>query len=177
MPLPLSLTDAPPETLLRVYLSDHLAGAVAGLALAYRCRRNNRDHPVGDALGELIPQIEEDRDTLAGLMRSLGVPGSQGKRVAAAAAERVGRLKLNGQLLGYSDLSRLVELEGLSAGVETKERLWRSLRAAHGHPALHGVDLDRMIERADQQRDRLEELRVDAARTAFGGADGLAGPA
>ena len=38
--------------------------------------------------------------------------------VAGWVAEKAGRLKLNGSLLTYSPLSRLVELEGLSLGVE-----------------------------------------------------------
>ena len=34
--------------------------------------------------------------------------------------EKAGRLKLNGQLKGYSPLPRLVELEGLALGVTAK---------------------------------------------------------
>ena len=43
-------------------------------------------------------------------MDDLGV-GSRAKDGAAWVAEKLGRLKTNGQLTGYSPLSRLVELE------------------------------------------------------------------
>ena len=42
-------------------------------------------------------------------------------------AEKVGRLKLNGRFAGYSPLSRVLELEGLIAGVNGKLALWHSL--------------------------------------------------
>lgn len=166
----LALSDAPAHTLLTVYLDDHLAGAVVGLQLARRCHGNNRTNIVGHTLAELIPEIEQDRATLEQLMASLEIEPSRVKMVGATVAERVGRLKLNGQVLGYSDLSRLVELEGLSAGIAGKESLWRALRAVHEDEGpFHGVDLDRMIERAVSQRERVEELRKQAARTAFRG--------
>jgi hypothetical protein len=57
-------------------------------------------------------------------------------------AEKAGRLKLNGELLGYSPLSRLEELEALSLGVEGKLALWTALRRTHGDdPRLRGAEL------------------------------------
>ena len=61
-------------------------------------------------------QIEEDVDSLRDIMAALGVEEDRIKQAVAWAAEKVGRLKLNGQLLGYSPLSRLVELEGMMLG-------------------------------------------------------------
>jgi hypothetical protein len=43
-------------------------------------------------------------------------------------------LKLNGQLRGYSPLSRLDELELLQIGVAGKRRLWRALE--HTTPTI-----------------------------------------
>ena len=57
-------------------------------------------------------QIEEDVDALRDLMARLGVKPDRVKEAMGWTAEKLGRLKLNGQLLGYSPLSRLVELEG-----------------------------------------------------------------
>ena len=163
----LTFTDAPARTLLAVYLGDHLAGAVAGRAMARRCRGNNRDNEIGRALGELIPEIEQDRATLEGLMATLGIDRPRLKLAAGVAAERVGRLKLNGQLTGYSALSRVIELEALGAGIAAKESLWRSLDAAADGGEFHGLDLPVLIERAGAQRDRVEALRLRAARAAF----------
>lgn len=167
---PFAVTDAPRETLLRTYLSDHLAGAQGGLALARRCRDNNGANRFGEALAALVPEIERDRDALRDLMRALRAPGSRMKQAAATVAERLGRLKLNGQVVGYSDLSRLVELEAICAGVETKRNLWQALRITlSAEEVPESVDLQALLERAERQRDVLEELRLAAARMAMGG--------
>ena len=49
--------------------------------------------------------------------------------------EKLGRLKLNGQLLGYSPLSRLIELEGLMLGIAGKLAMWIALSSRSGRPA------------------------------------------
>src|SRR4051794_23279422 len=108
------------DKLVRIYLNDHLAGAMAGLELAKRCCSNNEGTRLGDSLQRLIGEIHSDRDDLEQLMEALGVPKDPVKRLAGWATEKLGRLKLNGQLTGYSDLSRLIELEGLCLGVEGK---------------------------------------------------------
>ncbi|MGH2955628.1 MAG: hypothetical protein ACRDL6_01345 [Solirubrobacterales bacterium] len=156
------------DQLLQTYLRDHMAGARAGVELARRAAGSNRDSEYGAALAELSDEIEGDRRTLAELMDRLGVHGNPVKEVGGVLAERLGRLKLNGRLLGYSPLSRLLEIEGLAIGVSGKLELWRSLRAAlDSGAALEGIDLDRLIERAESQRARLESLHERAARDAL----------
>ena len=91
------------------------------------------------------------------------------KAVGGWVAEKVGRLKFNGQLMGYSDLSRLEELEALALGVEGKIAGWKSLATlAESDPRLVGVDFDVLKKRAQAQRTSLERHRVTAARRAFG---------
>jgi hypothetical protein len=157
---------APP--LLRIYLNDHLAGATAGTALARRCLSRNRSGPLGDFLTRLVREIEEDRASLRDVMRRVGARQNPAKRAAARMLERAGLAKLNGSLTSYTPLSRLVELEGLSAGVEAKRLLWLSLRAALGSdPRLADIDLERLAERARSQREGLEEHRIAAAEQAL----------
>jgi hypothetical protein len=87
------------------------------------------------------------------------------KEGSAWVGEKLGRLKLNGQLRGYSPLSRLLELEGLVAGVNAKRGLWRSLQAADElQESLEGVDLNALTRRAEDQSRRLEALHERAAR-------------
>lgn len=167
--LQLELSDADAATLLAVYVNDHLAGATAGVELARRTLRNNRGTEYESFLRELAHEIDEDRATLIRVVGHLGVRPSPVKQAAAFAAERIGRAKLNGQLVGYSPLSRLVELEGLGGGVEMKANLWRSLRAVLPPQALPGdVDLDELVARAERQRERIERHRLAAAVRAFG---------
>lgn len=165
--VPAQLAGPAPLRRLAIYLDDHLAGATAGLALARRAARNNREHPVGVQLRRLVDELEYDRSVLLSLRRSLGL-ASPLKRIGALGMERVARLKPNGQLVGYSPLSRLEELEGLCAGIDGKLALWHALAAARAaHPALAELDTEALSARAERQRSGLEPARREAARAAF----------
>jgi hypothetical protein len=154
--------------LLNIYLNDHLAGATIGIELARRCRSNNQGTALGAFLDALIAEIESDREDLKALMDSLGCRKDVLKQAGGWFAEKVGRLKLNGNLTSYSDLSRLEELEGLSLGVQGKLSLWKSLKQIENHdPRLVTFDLERLIKRAEQQREQLEKHRLEAARRAL----------
>lgn len=156
------------DKLLRIYLNDHLAGSVAGHELAKRTRSNNVGTPLGDYLIEFIQELEEDQRVVESILDAFETSPDRIKQMAAWIAEKAGRLKLNGQITGYSDLSRLLEVEGLCLGVEGKLSLWRSLkRVQHAHPQLAAVDLDSPIQRAEKQRARLEGFRRKAAEIAF----------
>jgi hypothetical protein len=160
---------------LSIYLNDHLAAATAGVNLARRAAGSNDGTSYGPGLDAVAIEIEEDRAALVDLMQRLAVGHDRLKIALAWGAERAGRLKLNGQLLGYSPLSRLEEIETLSLGVEGKLALWRALRSTHGSDSrLGGVDLDELIARARAQRRRLEGLRTRAAGEALGQRSGAA---
>jgi hypothetical protein len=77
-------------------------------------------------------------------------------------------LKLNGQLTGYSPLSRLVELEGLTLGCTGKLALWRSLQHL-GESGLKGAEIQELIRRAESQIERLEKMRLEAVTQAMTG--------
>ena len=153
--------------LLAIYLNDHLAGATFGVELVRRLRGSNRDNPqFGPPLEEICAEIEADRETLEAIMERLGVGRSKIKPPLAVLGERVGRLKLNGSLRGYSPLSRLDELEALQLGVAGKRRLWRALEHTRADD-LPGVELGALAERATDQLRRLEELHLKAATLAL----------
>lgn len=156
------------QHLLAIYLRDHFAGANAGLALAERCQRANADTPLGDLLADIVSEIADDRDSLHRIMDTLDVAENPVKAVLGQAAEFVGRLKSNGMLTDYSPSSRVVELEGLLAGVDGKRNLWRSLKtAAASNSSLDTAALDTLIERAASQRERLHAAHDQAAADAF----------
>jgi hypothetical protein len=156
--------------LLEIYLNDHLAGATGGLELARRAARSNRGSVVGEVFQRLAGEIAEDREALLEVMAALGVPVRRYKLYAAWTAEKVGRLKFNGRLLRRSPLSALIETEAMRLGVEGKAALWRVVRLlADRDPRLEAARLDRLLSRARQQADELEELRVRAAADVFGG--------
>ena len=154
-------------SLLGIYLNDHLAGATAGVELARRLRGSNDDDSrFGPPLTELCTEIEADRETLGAVMDQLDVGRGRVKPLAAVLGERLGRLKLNGRLWGYSPLSRLDELELLQIGVAGKRRLWRALDHTHAEE-LAEFELAAMAERATDQLRRLEALHLKAAALAL----------
>jgi hypothetical protein len=154
--------------LLGIYLNDHLAGSTAGLELVKRARGENEGSELGDVLAHLADEIEADRRALEGVMEDLEIGRDHPKVLAAWVAEKVGRLKPNGQILGYSPLSKLVELEGLALGIQGKLSLWRALiEIAAEDDRLDPDYLGRLAERAERQRDQVEQQRLLAAREAF----------
>jgi hypothetical protein len=157
--------------LLAVYLNDHLAGATGGVELARRARGSNRGTRLGESLAEICAEIEADRATLERMMEQLEVKRSTAKVAGAWAAEKLGRLKLNGRLTGYSPLSRLVELEMLQIGISGKIQLWQALAETRG-ARLAQFDLPGLIARAESQHATIERLRLGAAREAFAGESG-----
>jgi hypothetical protein len=156
-----------PDHLLAIYLNDHLAGATGGLELARRTRSANEDdEDFGAPLAEICAEVEADRETLIEVMEELGIRRDPLKPVAAWTAEKLGRLKLNGQLTGYSPLSRLVELEGLLIGITGKAQMWRTLAQSFGGRQGE-FDFEQLAERAEDQRDTVLGLHLGAARQAL----------
>jgi hypothetical protein len=154
--------------LLAIYLNDHLAGAVAGLQLARRTAGENAGTEYGDFLERLAADVEADRRVLEDVMARLGVAEDPVKQGVAWLGEKLGRLKLNGRLKGYSPLSRLIELEGLALGVNGKLRLWRALASiAPAEPRLAEFDFVHLSARAEEQIADIDEHHVRAAEEAL----------
>jgi hypothetical protein len=148
---------------LEIYLNDHLAGATGGVELARRLRASNEHDPAyGAPLRRVCEEIEADRTTLEQMIKRLGYSRSTIKPAGAWAMEKLGRLKLNGQLRGYSPLSRLVELEGLLLGITGKIGLWQVLTELELGQHL-GIDLEQLTARAAEQRATVDDLHRLAA--------------
>jgi hypothetical protein len=155
--------------MLAIYLNDHLAAATAARELVRRAAGSNRGSEYGPFLERLAVEIDEDRESLLEIMRALGVGVDRVKVLAGWSGEKLGRLKLNGRLLGYSPLSRMVELEALTLGVNGKLGLWGVLgELAPREPRLARFDFDELIARGERQLDGLEVQRLRAAAEAFG---------
>ncbi len=162
--LPTSLSS----DLLTVYLNDHLAGSVFGSQLARRALGANRGTEFETFLVELMSAIDEDRREIEGIIDRLEVPTDRIKVAAGWLGEKVGRVKPNGQLRGYSPLSRMLELEGLSGGIHAKLSLWRALRAiAPGDERFDADHLDELVGRADSQLEGLASMQARAAGLAL----------
>jgi hypothetical protein len=152
--------------LLAIYLNDHMAASTGAAELIRRSAGSNRGTPYGETLAELRDEIDEDRAALASIMDRLEVRADEIRKAIAWSAEKLGRLKLNGQLTGYSPLSRLEELEILELGVTGKLLLWEALRRA-ALPGISDEELAHLADRASSQRERLDALRLQAAEEAL----------
>ena len=101
-------------------------------------------------------------------MTALGAGRDEVKVKLAWIGEKLGRLKLNGQLRGYSPLSRVVELEGLAIVLDGNRSLWRML-ASLDEPRLSAFGFDDLIARVERRRDGLERHALAAGQAAFDG--------
>jgi hypothetical protein len=151
------------------YLNDHLGGAGTGVELARRLARDSAGSADAEVLQQLRVEIAQDRDTLRELVDEVGATRSTVKQAMGWVAEKAHRAGVREGVTGSPALTRLLRVETLSLGVEGKLSLWRALQAVRQtHPHLAEVDLEGLAARAVDQRARLEELRLRAAREAFG---------
>jgi hypothetical protein len=157
----------PRSQLLEIHLNDHLAMATGTVELAKRVASEHAGSDLGQLAGRLLPRLEEDRDAIATTLTETGGRRDPLKEWGAWGAEKLGRLKLNGRLSGQSPLSALVELDGLSLGIEANAQLWRNLVGAADVLQLERARLDTATERAAGAREEVEALRAQVARSAL----------
>jgi len=156
------------ERLLRIYLVDHDGASSGGVRLANRSRKSNKHTIYASPLATLATEIREDQAELRRILESLRIVPSKTKRAAAWAGATLGGFKPNGQILGYSPLSRVVELEALTSAVAAKLRLWTTLGdLAKVDRRLDETKLAELQKRARSQLDSLAELHCKAADDAF----------
>ena len=156
--------------LFSVYLNDHLAAAVGGTELAKRTARREQDSELGPQLSELSLEIDRDLRLLRDLARALrGKARAPLKERLAWLGEKVGRLKLNGRIIERSPLSLVLELEILQGAVMSKRALWQTLDELQDEePLLRRFPIQEMLERANDQHERIRHLHDRAVHLAFG---------
>ena len=156
-----------PSKYLATYLNDHVLGATLGTELVRRAARENQGSGLGEFLTGLAQEIDDDRNTLLALMAELGVKPDRLKVAAGWTGEKLGRLKPNAQLRGYSPLSPLVELEGLLIGIQGKLAMWRLLAEVAQDVGLDRPRLEALAARAERQQADVERHRLDVGRRAL----------
>jgi len=145
--------------LLGIFMQEHLGVLIVNRRLAGRCRGSNPSGPLGGFLAVLGDELDDERVALEEAMRSQGVRPTRLKNALLASSEKLARLKLNGTLFSYSDLSRVYELHGLCLLTQHRIFLWQTLAVL---PNTR-VRAERMEARARQQLIVLDEHRAAAA--------------
>jgi hypothetical protein len=148
---------------LATYLNDHLMGAAAAIEVVDQLAAEATD--LKPFLEELKADIEADRQEVINLMDRLEIPQGRVRKATAWFAEQLAEMKF---AMDDDSLRRLERLEAVSLGIQGKLSLWRALYAASKvDERLQGLDYERLTQRARDQRDRVEALRIDAARSAL----------
>lgn len=163
--------EPPSAEYLRTYLTDHWAAAGGGVALVRRIADQNRNTQWATELDDLVLQISADEQALQAIRTSLGFDvdtlSAKVRRSAVLIAERLSRLKLNGRLVSYSPLSRVLEAEGLISGITAKQRLWLALKDSVA-TEIPDVDFDGLVVRAESQLVTMRAFHQWAVTRAFG---------
>ena len=152
---------------LGIYLNDHLAITIGTHELLNRTLENNRGSDLGAFVDALVLDAEQERKAIEALMSEQGITQNPVKAAGAWLAERIGRLKLSGDLAGYSDLSRLVEIEAAGLALESKRVFWDALNQV-GFTEAGGLVTKSLARRAEQQIEELQKHRRGAAEKAIG---------
>src|SRR5580704_6444415 len=150
------------------YMKDHFAGSVAAVELLNHLILSHRGKTHEQFFIRLRQEVGEDQEVLQGLLHDLDAEGGALRNTTAFLSEKLARIKLLLEDPAGGQLARLEKLEALALGIEGKRTLWRTLLAvAEEKPALHKVDFAGLDQRADDQRKRVEALRIEAALDAF----------
>jgi hypothetical protein len=151
-----------------VYLNDHLGGAMLGSDLAEQIRQRHEGTTLGDLMGSIAPEIEEDRQTLVDLMALMNVSRNPLKQAAGWVSEKASRVKFSGIGSGEPDQGAFMALEALTLGIVGKASMWKVLKEVQSqYPALASTNLEELLARAERQRDLLERERLAAAAVAL----------
>jgi hypothetical protein len=154
---------------LATYLNDHLAGAVAAIELLGHLAAAQAGTALEPVLAEVRAEVAADRQELEALMARLQIAQSRPRQATAWLAEKTTQLKLLVDDLSGGPLRLLEGLEAVAIGIEGKQALWRSLATVAAEIAdLQGVDYERLQQRGEEQRQRVEVMRLEAAKTALG---------
>lgn len=144
------------------YFHDHLAGSRAAIELLEYVRGRSEAAELTTFAGELLAEVRWDRQTLAMIADRFGGTRTRPLRAALAwVGEKAARMRLARK---DPNVALLEALEALEVGIYGKLLLWRALASfASDDPRLGDVDLGSHIDRAQDQRARVEERRLRAA--------------
>ncbi|SRR6266511_1513235 len=157
-----------PNAHLATYLNDHLAGAVGALQLLAHLKAAHAGTALEPVLTEVHAEVAADREELEALMARLQIAESRPRQATAWLAEKTTQIKLLLDDPSGGPLRLLEGLEAVAIGIEGKQALWRSLAAVAADVAgLQGVDYERLQQRAQEQQQRVEVMRLDAAKAAL----------
>ena len=156
---------------LKTYLIDHLAGSVAAIEILQSLGKVYADTALARFFADLQKDIAADQRQLQSVIHRLQITESGPRKLSAWLMEKLIELKLRVDDGSSGPLRLLESLEVIGLGIHGKLAMWHALEAAaEEHPLLRNVaDYERLAQRAEEQRRRLEVVRLEAAKVAFAG--------
>jgi len=143
-----------------------MAGSNFAVEMLGAMREQHKGEPLGNFASTILPEIEQDREVLRGLIEHVGSGDADLKEAAAWLSEKVSRFKPGrdqGQGAGTFEA-----LETLAPGIQGKWSLWRALLViSEEDDRVRGVDYHQPGKRAEEQHRRVEEHRSRVARQVF----------
>jgi hypothetical protein len=157
-----------PDKNIRSYLNHHLANSVAELNALEHLEAAEKGTPMARVLTGLRADSAADRRMLEELMARLKVSENEVEKATAWLGEKISRLMLPlGEQKG-GPLHLLLTLEALELGLVGRGAMWLALAAAAQETSeLQGPNYEVLIGRAENQRVRVEKLRLEAAEKAL----------
>lgn len=141
---------------LTTYLNDHLALMRGEAELLERVKDENSASPLGESLETFAEAVSRQLDRVRQAIDYAGGSVSSIKQAAAWLGEKLGRLKPNDGIAGYTDLARVVELETLMGLAFSRQTMWAALESIE---LQCGLNPDERAASEEQTRSQLASLR------------------
>lgn len=155
------------DALLR-YLNDHLAGSAGAIGLIQKLATSAEVPEEAGFFHDLEQKVEGDRTLLKDLIARLGENSSAMLQAAGTLTGAASRLKLNWEGMEPGQLGRFEAVEMLTLGIQGKRLLWLMLsEVAAFVPEWEGIDFASLELEAIDQRDAVEDLRIEAGTDAL----------
>ncbi|GFZ80671.1 NAD-dependent epimerase/dehydratase family protein [Nesterenkonia alkaliphila] len=163
-----SLPEGIDVMLLRQYMSDHLAGATAGVQRIWAMASAFEDTPTYPQLSQVAQAIASEHQWLSDLIQRQGFPRPGMTAPLFWVGEKVARLKPYARPpLKRSPSALVLETELMIAAITAKRQGWEVLSDyAEELGVPHHVFHD-LIAAADEQREMLDEVHSYARSRAF----------
>ena len=153
---------------LSTYLNDHLAGSVAGVGILEAAIEHIKNEPDSKLLADIKRENEQDKSELEHLMAALEIGQSTFRKASGWMSEKFAEIKLRVDDPGAGELFVFEALEALSLGIEGKRSLWLVLATVSESDAkLRVLDYKTLIQRAEDQRSRVEAIRINIGLKTF----------
>lgn len=157
---------------LSIYLNDHLAGSVAGLEILERLTELLAGSPFVSEIDSVRAEVAEDKEVLETIIERLNFKESTIRKASGWLAEKAAQLKMLVDDPGSGPFRTFESLEAISLGIEGKRSLWIALATVAGdNGPIRVSELEDLITRAEDQRRRVESVRLKMALEAFGSPD------